>query len=154
VRALQTDAAQRAMTWVPESVTELRVRYAETDQMGVVYHANYLVWCEIARTDLIRTLGASYRELEARGIRLAVSEASVRYIAAARYDDRIRVETRLTRVTSRTLVFDYTILNADNSQRLATASTTLISLDPSNRVAVLPADVRRALSGDGSRDAD
>jgi acyl-CoA thioester hydrolase len=142
------------MSAIPESTTELRVRYAETDQMGVVYHANYLIWCEIARTDLIRTLGASYRELEERGIRLAVSEASVRYIAAARYDDRIRVDTRLTRVTSRTMVFDYSILNADSSQRLAIASTTLISLDPSNRVAVLPADVRRALAGDGPRDAD
>ena len=136
------------MTMIPESHTELRVRYAETDQMGVESHANYLVWCEIARTDLIRTLGSSYRELEERGIRLAVSEASIRYIAAARYDDRIRVETRLTRITSRTLVFDYTILNADSTQRLATASTTLISLDPSNRVAALPADVRRALAGE------
>ena len=133
---------------------ELRVRYAETDQMGVVYHTNYLIWCEIARTDLIRTLGASYRELEERGIRLAVSEASVRYIAAARYDDRIRVETRLARVTSRTLVFDYTILNADSSQRLAIASTTLISLDPSNRVSALPADVRRALASEGLGDAE
>jgi acyl-CoA thioester hydrolase len=133
---------------IPESVTEVRVRYAETDQMGVVYHTNYLIWCEIARTDLIRMFGASYRELEERGIRLAVSEASVRYIAAARYDDRIRVETRLSRVTSRTMIFDYTILNADTMQRLATASTTLISLDASNRVSVLPTDVRRALSGD------
>ena len=135
------------MSTAPESATELRVRYAETDQMGVVYHANYLIWCEIARTDLIRTLGASYRELEERGIRLAVSEASVRYIAAARYDDRIRVEARLSKVTSRTMIFDYTILNADSKQRLATASTTLISLDAANRVSVLPADVRRALSG-------
>lgn len=133
---------------IPQSVSEVRVRYAETDQMGVVYHANYLIWCEIARTDLIRAFGASYRELEARGIRLAVSEASVRYIAAARYDDRIRVETRLSKVTSRTMTFDYTILNADTMQRLATASTTLISLDASNRVAVLPSDVRRTLSGD------
>ena len=142
------------MTRVPESSTELRVRYAETDQMGVVYHTNYLIWCEIARTDLIRTLGASYRELEERGIRLAVSEASIRYIAAARYDDRIRVETRLTRVTSRTLVFDYTIVNAQSSQRLAVATTTLISLDPSNRVSVLPADVRRALADEGTRHAE
>jgi acyl-CoA thioester hydrolase len=141
------------MTMIPESVTELRVRYAETDQMGVVYHANYLIWCEIARTDLIRAFGASYRDLEERGVRLAVSEASVRYIAAARYDDRIRVETRLSRVTSRTMIFDYTILNADSSQRLATASTTLISLDPSNRVTVLPAEVRRALSRHEAHDA-
>jgi acyl-CoA thioester hydrolase len=141
------------MMKIPESTTELRVRYAETDQMGVVYHTNYLIWCEIARTDLIRTLGASYRELEERGVRLAVSEASVRYIAAARYDDRIRVDTRLSRVTSRTMLFDYTISNADTMQRLAIASTTLISLDASNRVAVLPADVRRALAGDGEGDA-
>jgi acyl-CoA thioester hydrolase len=153
VHALQTGATTRAMTTVPESSTELRVRYAETDQMGVVYHTNYLIWCEIARTDLIRTLGRSDRELEDRGIRLAVSEASIRYIAAARYDDRIRVETRLTRVTSRTLVFDYTILNADSSQRLAIASTTLISLDPSNRVSALPVDVRRALAGGEKSDA-
>jgi len=139
---------------IPESTTELRVRYAETDQMGVVYHTNYLIWCEIARTDLIRTLGASYRELEERGIRLAVSEASIRYIAAARYDDRIRIETRLTRVTSRTILFDYTILNADSSQRIALASTTLISLDAANRVSVLPVDVRRALSGEPPADAD
>lgn len=137
------------MTSVPQSMTELRVRYAETDQMGIVYHAHYLVWCEIARTDLIRTLGASYRELEERGVRLAVAEASVRYIAPARYDDRIRVETRLSSVTSRTMVFEYTILNADSLQRLATASTTLVSLDPANRVVTLPPDVRRALSGPG-----
>ena len=141
------------MSRVPESVTELRVRYAETDQMGIVYHAHYLVWCEIARTDLIRTLGASYRELEERGLRLAVAEASVRYISPAHYDDRIRVETRLSGVTSRTMIFEYTILNADSSERLATASTTLISLDSSNRVVTLPSDVRRALSGDGVRDA-
>src|SRR6476646_4833266 len=141
------------MTPVAESSTELRVRYAETDQMGVVYHTNYLIWCEIARTDLIRAFGASYRELEERGIRLAVSEASIRYIAAARYDDRIRVETRLSGVTSRTMIFDYTILNADTMQRLATASTTLISLDAANRVTVLPPDVRRALSGLDANDA-
>ena len=129
------------------------MRYAETDQMGIVYHAHYLVWCEIARTDLIRTLGASYRELEARGLRLAVAEASVRYIAPARYDDRIRVETRLTGVTSRTMIFEYTILNADSLEKLATARTTLISLDSTNRVVTLPADVRRALSGSGAGNA-
>ena len=135
------------------SATELRVRYAETDQMGVVYHAHYLVWCEIARTDLIRTFGASYRDLEARGVRLAVAEASVRYIAPARYDDRIRIETQLSGVTSRTMVFDYVILNADSAERLATARTTLISLNESNRVVTLPADVRRALSAEGIGDA-
>lgn len=114
--------------------------------MGVVYHANYLVWCEIARTDHIRELGPSYRDLEARGIRLAVTEASLRYIAPARYDDRIRIETRITAISSRTITFDYTIRNAKGLERLATARTVLISLDATNRVSALPPDVRRALA--------
>ncbi len=129
-----------------ETVSELRVRYAETDQMGVVYHANYLVWCEIARTDHIRELGPSYRDLEARGIRLAVTEASLRYIAPARYDDRVRIETRISALSSRTMTFEYTIRNADTMERLATARTVLISLDSSNRVSTFPLDVRRALA--------
>ena len=128
------------------SRVEFRVRYAETDQMRVVYHANYLVWCEIGRTDHIRTLGSSYREMEERGITLAVSEASLRFIAPARYDDLIRVETSLSRVTSRTLTFDYVISHAESGVKLATASTSLISLDKSGRVAALPADVRTRLA--------
>jgi len=133
---------------VPPRVSrvEFRVRYAETDQMRVVYHANYLVWCEIGRTDHIRTLGSSYREMEERGITLAVSEASLRFIAPARYDDLIRVETSLSRVTSRTLTFDYVISHAESGVKLATASTSLISLDKSGRVAALPADVRTRLA--------
>jgi acyl-CoA thioester hydrolase len=136
-----------------QSVTEVRVRYAETDQMGVVYHANYLVWCEIARTDHIRELGPSYRDLEARGIRLAVTEATIRYIAPAHYDDRIRIETHIADLSSRTMTFEYTIRNADSLERLATARTVLISLDASNRVSALPLDVRRALAPGANGDA-
>ena len=128
------------------SRVEFRVRYAETDQIGVVYHANYLIWCEIGRTDHIRTLGGSYREMEEQGITLAVSEASLRFIAPARYDDMIRVETTLSRVTSRTLTFDYVVSNAESGVKLATASTALISLDPRGRVTALPADVRARLA--------
>jgi acyl-CoA thioester hydrolase len=79
------------------------VRYAETDQMGVVYHANYLVWCEIGRTDFIRALGTPYAQLERDGVLLAVSDAALRFHAAARYDDPIRVYTRLIDVRSRAL---------------------------------------------------
>src|SRR6266516_7485034 len=79
---------------------DLRVRYAETDQMGVVYHANYLVWCEMGRTDFIRRLGVSYAEMERSGISLAVSELSARFHAAARYDELIRVHTILADVRS------------------------------------------------------
>jgi len=74
------------------------VRYAETDQMGVVYHTNYLVWCEVGRTGLIRARGMSYAEMERTGVGLAVSELSARFHAAARYDDMIRVRTTVAEV--------------------------------------------------------
>ena len=123
-------------------LSEFRVRYAETDQMGVVYHANYLVWCEIGRTDYIRALGVSYAELERRGVRLAVADLSIRYHAAARYDDLIRVATTLADVRSRSIGFDYLITRADTGERLATASTTLVSIDGEGRLISLPREVR------------
>lgn len=125
---------------------EFRVRYAETDQMGVVYHANYLVWCEIGRTEFIRTRGTSYADLERSGVLLAVSDASLRYHAAARYDDRILVRTVLTRVRSRAIEFAYTILNADTGERLVTATTTLVSIDGDGRLTALPAEFRDAIA--------
>lgn len=125
--------------------SELRVRYAESDQMGVVYHANYLIWCEIGRTDFIREFGVSYAEMERRGVALAVSEATLRYHDAARYDDRIVVETRLADVRSRAVTFDYLILNADTGARLVSARTVLVSLDASGRPSALPAEFRAQL---------
>ena len=77
------------------------MRYAETDQMGVVYHSNYLVWCEIGRTDFIRTLGTPYAQLERMGVLLAVSDVTLRCLASERYDDPIRIFTRLTEVRAR-----------------------------------------------------
>ena len=123
----------------------LRVRYAETDQMGVVYHANYLVWCDIGRTEYLKALGANYAELEKSGTMLAVSEASIRYHAPARYDDPIRVETTLREVRSRALAFDYVITHAGTGARLATASTVLVSLDRGGRPRKLPAETRALL---------
>ena len=127
----------------PTQDLELRVRYAETDQMGVVYHANYLVWCEMGRTDFIRRLGVSYAEMERGGISLAVSELSARFHAAARYDDLIRVRTRLADVRSRMISFDYLISNAATEQRLVSAQTTLVSLDRSGRPVALPSELRQ-----------
>ena len=124
---------------------ELRVRYGETDQMGVVYHAEYLVWCEIGRTEYIRTLGLPYAEMERRGVLLAVTDASLRFHAPARYDDLIRVETTLVSVKSRAITFDYLICHAENGARLVSASTTLVSLDRSSRPVPLPADIRDLL---------
>jgi acyl-CoA thioester hydrolase len=122
---------------------EFRVRYSETDQMGVVYHANYLVWCEMGRTDFIRNLGMSYAEMERKGISLAVSDLSVRFHAPAKYEDLIRVRTTLTEFRSRLIAFDYLVSNASTNQRLATAQTRLVSLDRAGRPAAMPEEVRK-----------
>lgn len=125
---------------------EFRVRYAETDQMGVVYHANYLVWCEMGRTDLIRSLGLSYAEMERGGVSLAVSELWARFHAAARYDDMIRVHTTLVDVRSRMIAFEYLISNAETAQKLVSARTTLVSIDRSGKPTSLPPSVRELFS--------
>lgn len=126
---------------------EFRVRYAETDQMGVVYHANYLVWCEMGRTELIRQVtGVSYATLERDGVALAVSELTIRYHAAARYDNLVRVRTTLAESRSRSVTFDYLITNAETGARLATVRTVLVSLDDRGRPAVMPEHVRRKLA--------
>jgi acyl-CoA thioester hydrolase len=134
------------VTGQPVSV-DLRVRYAETDQMGVVYHSHYLVWCEVGRTELLRRLGTDYAAVERAGTSLAVAEATLRYHAPARYDDRIRVETTLVSVRSRILTFDYLITNADTGERLVTARTALIALNDDGKPRALSADLRRALEG-------
>ena len=130
---------------------EFRVRYGETDRMGVVYHAEYLVWCEMGRTEYIRSLGMSYAEMERRGVPLAVAESTVRYHAPAKYDDLIRVSTVLTRLGSRGLTFDYVVTNADSGMRLASASTTLVALDPAGGAAIIPGDIRALLGGSRTR---
>jgi acyl-CoA thioester hydrolase len=113
--------------------------------MRVVYHAEYLVWCEVGRTDFIRALGLPYAELERRGTALAVAEATIRYHAPARYDELIRVETQLTDVRSRAITFDYLIRNGETGGRLATARTLLVSLDSSGRPVPLPTEVRAVM---------
>jgi acyl-CoA thioester hydrolase len=113
--------------------------------MGVVYHAEYLVWCEVGRTDYIRGCGLPYSELERQGTALAVAELTIRYHAPARYDDLIRVETTLTDVRSRAITFDYVIRNGTTDQKLATARTLLVSLDPNGKPVPLPQDVRELM---------
>lgn len=114
-----------------KKASSFRVRYAETDQMGVVYHTHYLVWCEIGRTDYIRDFGVTYAELERQGLILAVADAQIRYSASARYDDLITVETWIEKAQSRILTFAYDIYRAEPLPRqfLATAVTKLIALD-------------------------
>jgi acyl-CoA thioester hydrolase len=121
---------------------EFRVRYAETDQMGVVYHTNYLVWCEVGRTDFIRQRGMSYADMERSGVGLAVSELTARFHAAARYDDAVRVRTTLAEIRSRGITFDYLITDVATGRRLVTARTALVSIDATGRPMALPASVR------------
>ena len=128
------------------ATTELRVRYAETDKMGVVYYANYLVWCEVARTEFIRHHGASYAAWEEQGVALAVSEARVRYHRSARYDDLVRIETFLTSVQSRGVCFEYRMTLAETGERVVSAFTSLIAIAPNGRPISLPPDLRAQLS--------
>lgn len=132
--------------------TTVRVRYAETDRMGVVYHTNYLVWCEIGRTELIRGLGTSYASLEAEGIRLAVAEASIRFHSPARYDDRVRIETWIERAQSRAVTFGYEIarVEPEPETRLATARTMLVALDTDGEPRRLPDGVVRLFRPSGA----
>ncbi|MCY7378904.1 MAG: acyl-CoA thioesterase [Gemmatimonadaceae bacterium] len=125
---------------------ELRVRYAETDRMGVVYYANYLVWCEVGRVEFLRALGHSYAALEHQGTALAVAEATIRYVAPARFDDLVRITTTLTGVRSRAVTFDYLISHAESGVRLATAHTSLVSIDSGGRLSAIPPAFRSALA--------
>ncbi|RJF71992.1 acyl-CoA thioesterase [Deinococcus cavernae] len=124
--------------------TELRVRYAETDAMAVAHHANYPVWFEVGRTDLMHALGVSYREIEARGYYLMLSDLQVRYRRAARYDDRLSLTTRVAEVRSRTAKFAYELrrVNPDGSRELlATGETHHIATDKTYRPARFPDDL-------------
>jgi acyl-CoA thioester hydrolase len=134
----------RPPTAVP-GVSEIlvRVNYSETDQMGVVYHARYLVWLDIARTEHLRLSGISYRDLEASGLRLAVGEVAVRYRRPARYDDPVRVRCWVRELASRRIDFGYAVEHADDRRLLATAFTSLMVLDRTMSPTRFPDEVRR-----------
>jgi acyl-CoA thioester hydrolase len=119
--------------------TRFRVRYAETDQMGVVYYANYFVWMEIGRAEYCRAAGVQYRDMESvDGIRLAVVEAECRYLHPARYDEEIAVETTIAKANQRMVVFEYSIKNAATGGAVATGATKHIFLDAGMRPVKLP----------------
>jgi acyl-CoA thioester hydrolase len=112
--------------------------------MGIIHHANYLAWCEIGRTELIRRLWKSYAEVEKDGILLAVTEVNLRYLASARYDDLVRITTTIDSVRSRSVVFAYLVERVEedgSATRLATATTGLTPIDRTGRPRKLPADL-------------
>jgi acyl-CoA thioester hydrolase len=131
---------------VPESLTTLRVRYAETDKMGVVYYANFLVWFEVARADLLRSLGWSYRDMEASGVILPVIEAHCEYRRPARYDDEIEVRTEGRMVSAVKMQFNYTVVRAVEGIVAAEGYTVHAAVDPSGRPCRLPERVKQAFA--------
>ena len=130
------------------TVSELlvRVNYSEVDQMGVVYHARYVVWLDMARTEHLRLAGTSYREVEESGYRLAVGELSVRFRRPARYDDLVRVRCWVREVASRRVTFGYAVEDFASGALLATASTAMMVLDTGMAPARLPERIRTLLA--------
>jgi acyl-CoA thioester hydrolase len=128
--------------------TTFYVRYAETDQMGIVHHSNYVVWMEEGRSAFMRQKNLDYVAVENSGYALAVTEVNVRYHAPARYNERVTVRTWVESLRSRALTFAYEIVNADTQQRLVTGSVKLMLIDRAGRVHAL-SDSFKVLSGSG-----
>ena len=131
---------------VAQSTSRLRVRYADTDKMGVAYYANYFIWFEVGRTDLLRTSGWSYREMETEGFSLPVIEAQCAYRAPARYDEEIEVRTSGVLVSPVRVKFTYEIVRAADQSMLAIGTTVHAALNRNGRPARLPDRVRDVLS--------
>ena len=128
----------------------VRVRYAETDQMGVVYHSNYLVWFEVGRVELCRHLGFDYRNLEREeDTFLVVAEAHCRYKRPARFDDLLTIRSRVTQSQRRTVKFTYEILKQASGELIATGGTTHVVCDRLGRPKSLPEKYRKYFQVDG-----
>ena len=130
----------------PSSVSRVRVRYAETDKMGVVYYANYFVWFEVGRTDLLRGSGWDYRDMEREGFGLPVIEANCTYRESAKYDDEIEVRTTGELLSPIRVKFTYEVVRAADLVTLATGTTVHATLDRHGRPCRLPDRVRTVLS--------
>lgn len=129
--------------------TELRVRYAETDAMGVAHHTSYLVWFEVGRTEYTRAVGLPYSEVEADGVRLVVIEACCRFHRPARYDDRVMIRTTLGEVTKARIRFDYEARLKADGALLVSGHTVHAATDLQGRVRRMPEQLRAALRGEG-----
>src|SRR5262245_10618833 len=121
--------------------TFTRVNYSEVDQMGVVYHARYLVWLDVARCEHLKRKGMSYADLERQGPRLAVTELRIRYRQPARYDDLVRVRCWVRECVPRRVEFGYALDLPDRGTPIATATVSLITLGADFSLARLPAAV-------------
>ncbi len=130
--------------------TTVRVRYAETDQMGVVYHANYLVWFEVGRVELMRALGVEYKKMETEDdCHIVVADAHCRYERSARYDEVVRIRTHIAESRNRIVKFAYQVFRDADSELLATGETTHIICGSNGRPKLLPQKYRVLLAAMG-----
>lgn len=127
-----------------QAASVIRVRYAETDQMGVAYHGGYFAWFEVGRTDLLRTRGMTYKDLEAANLRLPVIEAGARFLKPALYDDLIEVRTRVAEHSGAKVRFEYELFRGEEGP-LATGFTAHAAVDGRGRARRLPAGLRDLL---------
>ncbi len=132
--------------------TEIRVRYAETDQMGIVHHANFLVWFETGRSDLCRAKGFSYKEMEEQnGTLMVVAEAYCRYKSPAFYEDIVTIRTKVTEIRSRSLSFFYEVFRASDDTLLAEGETLHVVTDKHKNVRRIPEIYFTRLQENGER---
>jgi acyl-CoA thioester hydrolase len=124
--------------------TKVRVRYAETDQMGIVYHANYVVWMEVGRVELCRALGIRYRDMEAEGILLTVVEVQCRYAQPALYDEEIVIRAWVEESNPRMVRFGYEMREAESGRKVATGETKHIFCDKNRKPRKLPEQYRES----------
>jgi acyl-CoA thioester hydrolase len=128
----------------------VRVRYAETDQMGVVYHANYLIWFEVGRVELMRALGMEYKKMESEDdCHIVVADAHCRYQQSARYDEVLRIRTRIAESRNRIVKFAYEVFRDADGELLATGDTTHIICGSNGRPKLLPQKYRALLAATG-----
>jgi acyl-CoA thioester hydrolase len=128
------------------NTSTIRVRYAETDAMGVAYYANYFVWFEVARTDLLRSLGWSYREMEESGVVLPVIEATCAYRSPARYDDLLEIRTEGRMTSGVRMEFTYDVALPAGSRVLASGRTAHAAVTKAGRPCRLPARITGAFA--------
>jgi acyl-CoA thioester hydrolase len=131
---------------MPTSVSTVRVRYAETDKMGVVYYANYFVWFEVARAELLRSLGWSYREMEHAGVALPVIEAHCAYHRSARYDDELDVKTEGRMLSPVRMQFTYEVVRKEDAVLAASGTTLHAAVDGNGRPCRLPERIRQVFA--------
>jgi len=131
---------------MPATVSTLRVRYAETDKMGVVYYANYLVWFEVGRADLLRSLGWTYREMEVAGIQLPVIEAHCEYLKPAKYDDELEVRTEGRMLSPVRPEFQYQVIRKQDQSVAASGRTVHAAVDTAGKPCRLPERVREVFA--------